>query len=66
MINSTSTEEVISFTRDCKATMIPSGTQGKIIAGERGIITQSLGGSYTVAVNGNLYRIEGTDADAIG
>lgn len=66
MINSTSTEEVISFTRDCKATMIPSGTQGKIIAGERGIITQSLGGSYTVAVNGNLYRIEGADADAIG
>jgi len=53
MINSTSTEEVITFTRDCKATMIPSGTKGKIIVGERGIITQSLGGSYTVAVNGN-------------
>ena len=66
MINSTITEEVITFTRDCKATMIPSGTTGKIIAGERGIITQSLGGSFTVAVNGNLYRIEGADADAIG
>ncbi len=66
MINSTSTEEVVTFSRDCKATMIPSGTKGNIIAGEHGIITQSLGGNYTVAVNGNLYRIEGTDADSIG
>ncbi len=66
MINSTNTEEVITFTRDCNATMIPSGSKGKIITGEHGIITQSLGGSYTVAVNGNLYRIEGADADAIG
>jgi probable FeS assembly SUF system protein SufT len=66
MINSTSSEEVITFSRECKATMIPSGTIGKIIEGEHGIITQSLGGSYTVAVNGNLYRIEGEDADAIG
>lgn len=66
MINSTSTEEVITFSRDCDATMIPSGTKGKIIKGERGIITQALGGNYTVAVNGNLYRIEGEDAEAIG
>ena len=29
-------------------------------------ITQSLGGSYTVLINGNLARIEGSDADAIG
>jgi len=66
MINSTRTEEVIKFSRDCEATMIPSGTKGKVIKGENGIITQSLGGSFTVAVNGNLYRIEGEDADAIG
>jgi ATP-dependent protease HslVU (ClpYQ) peptidase subunit len=66
MINSRNTEEVITFSRDCTATMIPSGTKGKVIKGEHGIITQSLGGSYTVAVNGNLYRIEGEDADAIG
>ncbi len=66
MINSTHSEEVVTFSRDCGATMIPSGSKGKIIKGEHGIITQSLGGSYTVAVNGNLYRIEGADADAIG
>ncbi len=66
MINSTSAEEVVTFSRDCNTTMIPSGSKRKILTGEHGIITQSLGGSYTVAVNGNLYRIEGGDADAIG
>jgi len=29
-------------------------------------ITQQLGGSYTVMVEGNLYRVEGKDADALG
>jgi probable FeS assembly SUF system protein SufT len=29
-------------------------------------ITQSLGGTFTVAVNGNLVRIEGHHADALG
>ena len=31
-----------------------------------GYITQALGGSYTVFVEGNLFRIAGADADAIG
>ena len=34
--------------------------------GEQAYITQSLGGSYTVIVNGNMFRIEGKDADALG
>ena len=34
--------------------------------GEQAHITQSLGGSYTVVVNGNMFRIEGKDADALG
>ncbi len=29
-------------------------------------ITQALGGSFTIYVDGNLFRIRGTDADAIG
>ncbi len=66
MINSSHTEEVITFLRDCPVTMIPSGTKGKILKGEHGIITQALGGNYTVAVNGNLYRVEDENADAIG
>ena len=35
-------------------------------AGTVGYITQSLGGSFTVFVDGNLFRIAGVDADAIG
>ena len=35
-------------------------------AGTVGYITQSLGGSFTVFIDGNLFRIAGADADAIG
>jgi probable FeS assembly SUF system protein SufT len=35
-------------------------------AGSVGYITQALGGSFTVFVEGNLFRIAGRDADAIG
>lgn len=35
-------------------------------AGTVGYITQSLGGSFTVFIDGNLFRVSGVDADAIG
>jgi probable FeS assembly SUF system protein SufT len=34
--------------------------------GQAGYITQALGGSFTVYLEGNLFRISGGDADAIG
>ena len=46
--------------------MIPSGDEVMIPAGTVGYITQALGGSFTVFVDGNLFRIAGVDADAIG
>lgn len=46
--------------------MIPLGDVVTIPAGTVGYITQSLGGSFTVFVDGNLFRIAGVDADAIG
>ncbi len=46
--------------------MIPSGDAVTMPAGTVGYITQSLGGSFTVFVDGNLFRIAGVDADAIG
>jgi len=46
--------------------MIPAGQELTIPAGTVGYITQSLGGSFTVFVDGNLFRIAGVDADAIG
>jgi probable FeS assembly SUF system protein SufT len=66
MINSQTNQEVVTLKRDCPALMIPSGSPTVLEKGERAIITQALGGSYTVIVNGNLYRVEGKDADALG
>src|SRR6478672_716900 len=56
----------ITLNRDVDASIIPVGTKVTLQKGEAGYITQSLGGSYTVVVNGNMFRIEGKDADSIG
>ena len=58
--------EPVTLTRDVEASIIPVGTKVTLQKGEGAYITQSLGGSYTVVVNGNMFRIEGKDADAIG
>ena len=52
--------------RACPARKVPSGEPVLIPAGEFVTINQSLGGNYTVTWQGNMYRIDGTDADAIG
>ena len=54
------------FERDCAAVLVPQGDAVTLPAGTVGYITQALGGSYTVFVEGNLFRIAGQDADAIG
>ena len=46
--------------------MIPLGDEVTIPAGTVGYITQALGGSFTVFIDGNLFRVAGVDADAIG
>jgi len=56
----------VSLARDVEASVIPVGTRVTLQKGEQAHITQSLGGSYTVIVNGNMFRIEGKDADALG
>ncbi|MFT4257036.1 MAG: putative Fe-S cluster assembly protein SufT [Pseudoxanthomonas sp.] len=58
--------EPVQFERDCPAVMVPQGDSVTLPAGSYGYITQALGGSYTVFVEGNLFRIAGKDADAIG
>jgi probable FeS assembly SUF system protein SufT len=60
--------EQIEIRRDCPAVQIPQGTTVTIPAGTAAIVTQSLGGSYTVQVPslGGLFRIAGRDADALG
>jgi len=54
------------LTRDVEAAVVPVGTRVTLKQGETAYITQSLGGSHTVVVNGNMFRIEGKDADALG
>ena len=58
--------ESITFERNCEAVVIPAGDRITITEGTVGALTQALGGSFTVYVTGNLYRIAGQDADAIG
>ena len=58
--------EEIELSRDCEAIQIPSGTSVTLAAGTRVFVTQSLGGSYTVAAPDGLYRITDLNADAIG
>ena len=60
------TKETITIERDCEAILIPSGDPIKLLKGTHVRITQALGGDYTLFVNGNLAKISGKDADAIG
>ena len=60
--------ERIEFSRDCEAVEIPAGHPVTLPKGTVAVITQSLGGSYTLQVPsyGGLYRIASKDAYAIG
>ncbi len=56
----------IELTRDVEAIQIPSGDTIFLPVGTKVIITQSLGGSYTVATEEGLARISARNADALG
>lgn len=51
---------------ECPARRVPSGEATKIPEGQFVTINQALGGNYTVTWMGNMLRIDGTDAGAIG
>src|SRR6266513_1139796 len=52
--------------RDVEAIQIPSGSKTTIPAGTPGVVTQTLGGSYTIATYQGLARIAEKDLDALG
>jgi len=58
----------INLTRDISATQIPSGAVVALPTGTGVLVTQALGGSYTVHVasQAGLFRIAAGDADALG
>lgn len=59
-------EEVV-LERDVEVTAIPYGDKLTLQKGHPVIITQALGGSYTlVTMQGYMVRLEGPQADAIG
>lgn len=60
--------ERVELTRQCEAVQIPAGTRITLEQGTEVVITQALGGTYTVQVpaHGGLFRISGKDADALG
>jgi probable FeS assembly SUF system protein SufT len=52
--------------REVDAVMVPSGLPIRLQPGLAGFISQALGGSFTLYIEGNLYRLAGREADAIG
>jgi probable FeS assembly SUF system protein SufT len=58
--------EPVTLERDCDAVLIPAGEKVTLPEGTSGFITQALGGSFTLYIEGNLFRIAGLDADAFG
>lgn len=58
--------EPVTLHHDVEAIMVPAGIPVTLREGKTGFITQALGGSFTVYVEGNLFRIAGKDAAALG
>jgi probable FeS assembly SUF system protein SufT len=58
----------VSLSRDISATQIPSGAVVALPAGTGVLVTQALGGSFTVHVasQAGLFRVAADDADALG
>ena len=52
--------------RDVEAIQIPSGNKTTIPAGTPGVVTQTLGGSYTIATYQGLARVAEKDLEALG
>jgi probable FeS assembly SUF system protein SufT len=59
--------ETVKFTRDVEVIQVPSGDKMVVHEGDSGLITQSLGDTYTIVTNnGFMVRLGHKDGDAIG
>lgn len=59
-------QRTVVTSREVSARLVPDGTHITIAANTFVNLRQALGGTYTITINGNMARIDGTDADAIG
>src|SRR4051794_37716791 len=55
-----------TLSREVEAIQIPSGNKTTIPVGTPGVITQALGGNYTIATYQGLARVAEKDLDALG
>lgn len=58
--------EPVTLKRDLEATAVPAGIAEVLPKDSLVHITQAMGGSFTIYFEGNLYRVAGRDADALG
>src|SRR5262245_28657999 len=58
--------EPVTLKRDLEATTVPAGITEILPRDSLVHITQAMGGSFTIYFEGNLYRVAGRDADALG
>ena len=58
--------EPVTLKRDLEATAVPAGITEILPKDSLVHITQAMGGSFTIYFEGNLYRVAGRDADALG
>lgn len=56
----------VLFERECPSKLVPSGDDLLIPQGAEARVTQAMGASFTLLYHGNLIRIDGKNADAIG
>jgi probable FeS assembly SUF system protein SufT len=61
-----SEQRMVATVRNCPARRVPTGEPVTVPADSFVTITQSLGGNYTIVYGGNMLRVDGTDADALG
>lgn len=59
-------QRMVAVIKDCPARAVPSGTPITLPKNAFVTITQARGGNYTVSYQGNLARVDGTDAEALG
>jgi len=57
---------LLTVRRDVQGRLVPVGDPVTVPGDSFVTLTQSLGGNYTIVHNGNMVRIDGTDADALG
>ena len=58
--------EPVTLKRDCEVNVVPDGFLVTLEKGALVYITMAMGGSFTIYFEGNLYRVAGRDADALG